>query len=640
VDAQTEGGRAPARRWRARAAGALVTLLATGALPAAGPAWSIAGGTPAATGTYGFVAQLRIGTFARACTGALIDPEWVVTARSCFAENGQPVPAGPPAQATTVTVGKNDLTAAGGGQARAVTTLVPHADRDVVLAKLATPVIDVTPIPIAATAPAAGESLQVAGFGRTATTWAPEVLHTATLAVQTVGGTTLDLSGPPGSAAVCKGDAGGPSFRGSAGTAQELVSLHTSSTQSGCLGVATSAEPALATDTRLDDIADWLRQTVRGGAYTRLPNSAAVLDTRSGIGAKAGVRAANSVTTFPVAGVGGVPATGVTAVMLDVTAVTTTSAAHLTVYPDGTTRNTALSMVNATANQTISNGAVVNLGANGRLAAFTGAGGVHIVIDVQGYFTGAAGGHFVPVTPTRLVDTRSGLGGSAGTIPSGGSRTFTVTGGVIPAGAQAAFLDLIATGATKAGWVGTYASGGTTRSVMDFVVGTTAHAITAKLGADGRATFTNNSAAPIHIVLTASGYYAGGLPAGGGLRTLAAARKLDTRTVGSKAPLAANAATDIALGVPAGATALVNLTVVNNTATGYLRAWPAGGTEPTISWVNYPGANTGARAGLAAIRVGAGGRIRVKNVSAGTAHLLVDVQGWYAEIPGPPVRPA
>jgi hypothetical protein len=141
-------------------------------------------------------------------------------------------------------------------------------------------------------------------------------------------------------------------------------------------------------------------------------------------------------------------------------------------------------------------------------------------------------------------------------------------------------------------------------------------------------------------VLTASGYYAGGLPAGGGLRTLAAARKLDTRTVGSKAPLAANAATDIALGVPAGATALVNLTVVNNTATGYLRAWPAGGTEPTISWVNYPGANTGARAGLAAIRVGTGGRIRVKNVSAGTAHLLVDVQGWYAEIPGPPVRPA
>jgi hypothetical protein len=620
---------------RLRTAGAVVAgalaglLIVTGLTPV--PALGVAGGAPTPDQGYGFVAHIEVGDAVRGCSGALIDPEWVVTVSSCFATGGQPVTAGPPATPTTVTVGRADLASTTGGQVRAVAEVVPHPSRDLLLAKLASPVADVSPVKVGAATPAADETLRVAGYGRTGAAWVPDRLHTATLSVRTVGETTIGLAAvAEAPASICKGDAGGPALR-QVGAAFELVALHSAAWQAGCLETPADETRTEAVETRLDNVLDWLRQTVRGGNFVRLPNSAAILDTRSAIGAPTGVRAANSVTSFQVTGVGGVPASGVSAVLLDVTAVTTTSATHLTVFPEGTPRNPALSMLNAAASQTISNSAVVNLPASGKLSVHTSGGGVHIVIDVQGYYTRTptTGGGFVPVDFTRVVDTRSGLGGSAGTIPAGGSRAFTLTGGVIPTGAAVAFLDLIVTGATRQGWVGTFATGGTNRSVMDFVAGTMSHAVSARLGADGRATFTNNSGAPIHMVMTATGYYTASPTTGAGLRTITAVRKLDTRNVGNRTPLPANGTVDVALGLPAGSAAVVNLTVANNTAAGYLRAWPVDGTEPTASLTNYPTPNTSARAGLAVVRAGTDGKIRVRNVGSGTVHLLVDVQGWY-----------
>jgi hypothetical protein len=278
---------------------------------------------------------------------------------------------------------------------------------------------------------------------------------------------------------------------------------------------------------------------------------------------------------------------------------------------------------------------VVPVPASGKISVYNSSAGVHVVADVQGYYTSTAGagGGFVPVEPTRLVDTRSALGGAAGTIPSGGSRVFTLAGGVVPVGASAVFADLIVTGATASGWIGTYATGGTNRSVLDYVPGTTAHGVSAKLGTDGKATFTNNSGSAVHIVLTAEGYYTGSATTGSVLRPATGKRLLDTRIDGAKTPVAAQGTVDIATGLPAGSTALVSLTVVGNGAVGYLRAWPVDGTETTTSLVNYPEVGTGSRAGLAAVRVGTAGKIRLRNVSTGTTHLLADFEGWYANDP-------
>src|SRR3712207_1282204 len=58
----------------------------------------------------------------------------------------------------------------------------------------------------------------------------------------------------------------------------------------------------------------------QGGDYVPLPNGEArVLNTQTGVGVAAGVRGPDSTTTFQVLGVGGVPAAGVRAVMVDVT---------------------------------------------------------------------------------------------------------------------------------------------------------------------------------------------------------------------------------------------------------------------------------------------------------------------------------
>ncbi|MEU1425428.1 trypsin-like serine protease, partial [Kitasatospora sp. NPDC005751] len=134
-------------RPRATWIAALVTAAtATCVLPAGTPAGAVAGDI-ATAGSYAFTAKLDIGTGARSCSGALVDPYWVVTAASCFADNpAQPatVPAGPPALRTTVTVGRTDLTTTA-GQVRDIVELVPRTDRDLVLARLATPVTDITP---------------------------------------------------------------------------------------------------------------------------------------------------------------------------------------------------------------------------------------------------------------------------------------------------------------------------------------------------------------------------------------------------------------------------------------------------------------------------------------------------------------
>ena len=81
-------------------------------------------------------------------------------------------------------------------------------------------------------------------------------------------------------------------------------------------------------------------------------------------------------------------------------------------------------------------------------------------------------------------------------------------------------------------------------------------------------------------------------------------------------------------GVPgSGATAVVvNLTVVGATATGHLTAWPTGQTQPTTSNVNFGPGRVGAN--QAVLPLGPDGRIAVV-VAAATAHLVIDVQGWF-----------
>lgn len=87
---------------------------------------------------------------------------------------------------------------------------------------------------------------------------------------------------------------------------------------------------------------------------------------------------------------------------------------------------------------------------------------------------------------------------------------------------------------------------------------------------------------------------------------------------------------------------LINVTVTGGTSSGSLRvfpkpprtgifadqsSFPASNTQSAAVWWN-PGE---AKASLQLVEVGAGGRIRVDNVSYGNVHLVVDVVGWFDE---------
>jgi Trypsin/FG-GAP-like repeat/FG-GAP repeat len=237
----------------------VLTIIVALSLATATPADAIGGGSPAADGSYRFVAKLDTG--GRSCTGVLIDPEWVVTANTCF-DNALP---GPPPQPTTATIGRTILSRPD-GHVRPVVHLVPSPGRNLVLARLGTPVTDITPVKIGTTAPKSGDVLWVAGFGRTTTEWVPDRLHTATISVVSVADTTLTVAGhtQPG-AVLCRGDAGGPAFRETGG-ALELLAIHHASWQNSCFGERETRHGAL--ETRLDNVNDWLQQQMMALAAT------------------------------------------------------------------------------------------------------------------------------------------------------------------------------------------------------------------------------------------------------------------------------------------------------------------------------------------------------------------------------------
>ena len=102
--------------------------------------------------------------------------------------------------------------------------------------------------------------------------------------------------------------------------------------------------------------------------------------------------------SVPVAG-------GVTAVALNVTATEPTAGGYLTVYPSGTPRPLASSL-NMAPGETRANFVAVKA-SGGTVDIYNASGTTHVVVDVMGYWSGDSRGRLVPLTPTRILDTRS-----------------------------------------------------------------------------------------------------------------------------------------------------------------------------------------------------------------------------------------
>ncbi|MDX3762802.1 S1 family peptidase [Streptomyces sp. AK02-04a] len=207
-------------------------------------------------------ARLDIGG-QRGCSATLVAPQWLLTAASCFTDTpgGPLAPGAPKLKKTTATIG---------GTAQQVVNLALRTDRDVVMAQLAKPVSGITPVPVAATAPGAGDEVQAAGYGRTHDEWVPDQVHAAAFTTQNVGATTVDLAGKSDGAVICKGDTGGPVLITAAGHTA-VVGVSSRSWQGGCLGTDASETRTGAVAARVDDLAGWVQQVAYSTIFADAP---------------------------------------------------------------------------------------------------------------------------------------------------------------------------------------------------------------------------------------------------------------------------------------------------------------------------------------------------------------------------------
>jgi hypothetical protein len=113
---------------------------------------------------------------------------------------------------------------------------------------------------------------------------------------------------------------------------------------------------------------------------------ARVLDTRTGVGAPAGRVAGGGTFDLQVLDRGGVPATGVGAVVLNLTATDPETSGYLTAFPDDAALPTA-SNVNFVGGQTVANLVIVPVGATGGVNIYNFGGAAHVVADVLGWYT-------------------------------------------------------------------------------------------------------------------------------------------------------------------------------------------------------------------------------------------------------------
>jgi hypothetical protein len=123
------------------------------------------------------------------------------------------------------------------------------------------------------------------------------------------------------------------------------------------------------------------------GAQFTPTTPARITDTRAGSGFPNAGKTLGPGNTLnvQVAGVGGVPKTGVTDAVMNVTATNATESSFLTVWPTGGPQPVA-SDLNWVAGQTVPNLVVVKLGSDGAVQVFNAAGSVDVVVDVSGWY--------------------------------------------------------------------------------------------------------------------------------------------------------------------------------------------------------------------------------------------------------------
>jgi hypothetical protein len=363
-----------------------------------------------------------------------------------------------------------------------------------------------------------------------------------------------------------------------------------------------------------------------------------------------------TVTVDVCAGAGS--ACSLTAVAVNVTASGATTAGFLTVYPTGGGRPNS-SNINVTQAASVANLVEVAVGSGGTIRVFNSAGSVDVVIDLEGTMTkgtAAAGisGLYTPIPPARICDTRAGAanscnnGGAGATLGPNGVLNVQVTGmGGVPSGSvSAVVVNLTATDTTAPSFLTAWPAGTAqpTTSNVNWSPGQTVpNRVVVRVGTNGQISIFNLTGS-VDAVVDVSGWYGDGTEStvtGMPFTPIVPSRICDTRP--DQAGVTTNQCNNGGAGqvqqapyprsvqvtglVPSGAKGVVlNVTVTNPTAAGFMTVWP-GRFTPAVSDLNFVVGETVAN--LVVVKLASAGYFELLN-NAGTCNVIVDVFGYYA----------
>ncbi|MGV8849391.1 MAG: S8 family peptidase [Propionibacteriaceae bacterium] len=328
-----------------------------------------------------------------------------------------------------------------------------------------------------------------------------------------------------------------------------------------------------------------------------------IVDTR--IGLNAGPSYTGQTLVVPVRGVGGVSPTA-SAVLVNITCTSANAVGYVTAHASGTAAP-LVSSANFTLGKTSANLALVPIGDDGNIALTVGSLPgtlLHIIVDLQGYVAGGGqvteAGAVVPVTPTRLEDTRY----TSGAVGAFGTLTVPVRDGAnVPLNATAVFINVTVTDpGGSGGYLTVFPTGETPplASNLNFSpTQTIPNLVVAKVNPTGSISILNHSTGTSQIIVDVQGYVTAGTPtAAGAVVPITPARVLDTR-IGVGAPLGGVAGgTERVVtftgqgGINTASGVFMNLTVTSTAAPGYLSAYPTSGVRPLVSNLNFDAGTT------------------------------------------------
>jgi hypothetical protein len=388
-----------------------------------------------------------------------------------------------------------------------------------------------------------------------------------------------------------------------------------------------------------------------------------ILDTRTD-GAPGAPLGAGKVLHLKVTGAGGVAASGVSAVVLNVTVTSPTAASYLAVYPTGAARPT-VSNLNFKAGWTGANNVTVPVGTGGQVDIYNLAGTTHVIADVLGFYAadnsvetqigfGGAygiGGQYQPVLPERILDTRSPEFGAP--LPGGDFVVIPVDYGLdLNSHIRALAVNVTSANAAGNGFLTTW--NGQNDPPLASTVNFTAHSVVPNMAIVPVAGCTiapscaglpaiavyNGSKLSTDVIVDIFGFYDdGALGDGLTFHPITPVRITDTRS-GLGAPTAIGPKATATITTPptvanANTVALAaNVTAVAPTASTFLSVWPAdaGLSQPVVSTVNATAGQIVPNAAL--ITIGPELRFSIFN-NAGKTNVLVDVAGTFDFVPLP-----